>query len=186
MDRIEIVHVELFSNNRVGFISMRAHTTKDGHPLPSFVFVRGHAVAVLLFVNDKLLLVEQYRVPVQETRLEAPAGMIDESGDFVGVAAAEIEEETGIKIRKEDLKPLGSYTPSPGASDEELFLYYCEVKLGEEELKEVEGKIHGEEGSKERIRVRLVDYTPANILATRDSALIYAAYAYQAAKNKQI
>lgn len=44
-----------------------------------------------------------------------PAGMIDESGDFVGVAAKEIEEETGIKIKGEDLKPLGSFYPSPGA-----------------------------------------------------------------------
>ena len=91
VSRIEILQVEMFSN-RVGFISMRAVTTKDGHPLPSFVFVRGHAVGILLFVNDKVLLVEQYRVPVQERRLEAPAGMIDESDDFVGVAATEIQE----------------------------------------------------------------------------------------------
>jgi 8-oxo-dGTP pyrophosphatase MutT (NUDIX family) len=28
--------------------------------------------------------------------LEAPAGMIDESGNFVGVAAKEMEEETGL------------------------------------------------------------------------------------------
>jgi 8-oxo-dGTP pyrophosphatase MutT (NUDIX family) len=79
--------------------------------------VRGHAVAILLFVNEKLLLVEQYRVPVQSSLLEAPAGMIDESGDFGGVAAKEIEEETSIKINKELLKPLGSYFPSPGGSD---------------------------------------------------------------------
>ncbi len=44
-------------------------------------------MAVLMLVNEKVLLVEQYRVPIQATILEAPAGMIDESGDFVGVAA---------------------------------------------------------------------------------------------------
>ena len=61
--------------------------------------------------------------------LEAPAGMIDESGDFTGVAAKEIQEETGIKITKDQLKPLGSYYPSCGACEEELFIYYCKINL---------------------------------------------------------
>ena len=69
---------------------MRAMTMKDGFKLPSYIFLRGHAVGILMFVNEKLLLVEQYRVPIQQTLLEVPAGMIDESGDFVGVAAKEI------------------------------------------------------------------------------------------------
>jgi 8-oxo-dGTP pyrophosphatase MutT (NUDIX family) len=33
--------------------------------------------------------------------------MMDESDNFVGVAAKELEEETGIKILKSDLKRLG-------------------------------------------------------------------------------
>ena len=76
---------------KVGFITMRAVTKKDGFGLPSFVFLRGNAVAILVIVNDKILLVEQFRTAVQETLLEAPAGMLDESGDFVGTAAMEIE-----------------------------------------------------------------------------------------------
>ena len=53
----------------VGFVNMRAVTKKDGFNLPSYIFLRGHAVGILMFVNNKLLLVEQYRVPVQETLL---------------------------------------------------------------------------------------------------------------------
>ena len=104
----------MFGQN-VGFINMRAITLREGFKLPSYVFVRGNAVGILMLVNNKLLLTEQYRVPTQQLMIEAPAGMIDESGDFVGVAAKEIQEETGIKITKEQLKPLGSYYPSPGA-----------------------------------------------------------------------
>ena len=89
----------MFGSN-VGFVSMRAFTEKDGYKLPAYVFMRGPAVAILMFVNQKLLLVEQYRVPIQSTLLQAPAGMIDESGDFVGVAAAEIAQETSITIKK--------------------------------------------------------------------------------------
>lgn len=42
---------------RVGFINLRAVTSKDGFNLPSYVFLRGPSVAILLFVNKKLLLV---------------------------------------------------------------------------------------------------------------------------------
>lgn len=77
--------------SKVGFINMRAITFKDGFPLPSYVFLRGPSVAILIFGNNKVLVVEQFRVPIQQTILEAPAGMLDESGDFVGVAATQIE-----------------------------------------------------------------------------------------------
>jgi 8-oxo-dGTP pyrophosphatase MutT (NUDIX family) len=77
---------------------MRAITTEDGKSLPNYVFLRGGAVAVLLLINKKMLLVRQYRVPLQRYILESPAGMLDEEGDFSGVAAKEIEEETGFKI----------------------------------------------------------------------------------------
>jgi ADP-sugar diphosphatase len=89
VEKIEILGVEMFGEN-VGFVNMRAVTLKDGFKLPSYIFLRGHAVGFLMLVNGKLLLVEQYRVPTQMTMLEAPAGMIDEEGDFVGVAAKDI------------------------------------------------------------------------------------------------
>ena len=53
----------------VGFINIRAKTSDNGQNLPSYVFIRGQAVGVLLLVNDKMLLVKQYRVPLQEYTL---------------------------------------------------------------------------------------------------------------------
>ena len=50
---------------RVGFINLRAVTSKDGYKLPDYVFMRGSAVSILMFVNNKILTVDQYRVPVQ-------------------------------------------------------------------------------------------------------------------------
>lgn len=63
--------------DKVGFINLKATTTKDGFNLPSYVFLRGNAVAILMFVNHKLLVIEQFRVPIQSTIIEAPAGMLD-------------------------------------------------------------------------------------------------------------
>ncbi len=58
--------------------------------------------------------------------------MLDESGDFVGTAALEIEEETSIKLKNEDLHPLGVFYPSPGGCDEEIRMFYCKVNMNEE------------------------------------------------------
>lgn len=79
---------------------------------------------MLVIVNTNyMLLTRQYRVPVGKWLLEAPAGMIDESGHFSGVAAKELKEETGIDIDISELKEIGSMYPSPGGSDEELIMY---------------------------------------------------------------
>lgn len=43
--------------DKVGFVNLRAITTKDGYALPGYVFLRGPAVAILMFVNGKILLV---------------------------------------------------------------------------------------------------------------------------------
>lgn len=43
--------------DKVGFVNMLADTSKDGYNMPSYVFLRGPAVAILMFVNKKLLVV---------------------------------------------------------------------------------------------------------------------------------
>jgi hypothetical protein len=63
--------------DKVGFLNLRVATEKDGFPLPGYVFLRGPSVAILMLVNGKLLVVDQYRVPVQKNMIEAPAGMLD-------------------------------------------------------------------------------------------------------------
>ena len=58
----------MFRNNTVGFVTMRVITRKDGFSIPCYVFLRGGTVSVLLLVNDKVVVVEQYGVPAQKTR----------------------------------------------------------------------------------------------------------------------
>ena len=108
--------------------------------------------------------------------------MLDEDGDFMGKAAMEIEEETGIKIHKDILKPLGSYIGSVGGCDEEMHMFYCKCEIEEAKMKELEEKVHGE--GWERIRVRFVDYDPEFILNTRGSGLIALMFAYEAMNKK--
>ena len=46
-------------------------------------------------------------------------------------------------------------------------------------MRVIEDKIHGKEGEKERIKVRLIDYESDLILKTKDSKLVHAVYAYE-------
>lgn len=50
-------------------------------------------------------------------------------------------------------------------------------------MDQIEAKIHGKPGEQERIRVRLIDYYPAAVLATRDAKLISLVFAHQQHKQ---
>ena len=94
------------------------------------------AVAVLVPVtdNNELVLVEQYRVPVQGNVIELPAGLVgdleDETESTVTAAHRELEEETGYRSNK--LTLLLNCPSSPGMSDETISIYLAEdlVKTG--------------------------------------------------------
>ena len=81
---------------------------------------RGVSAAVILAVDDgHVLLVEQFRAPLQSQCLELPAGLIgdEEEGEEAEAAAVrELEEETGY--RAERMVDLGRFHASPGMSSE--------------------------------------------------------------------
>ena len=180
---LSILNVFMFGKN-VGFVDLvldcSLKTGKKNVKIPGFVFLRGGAVAMLMILNKEFLIVtKQFRVPAGKFLLEAPAGMLDESGDFTGVAAKEIEEECGIKINTKDLVELGYINSSPGGSDEKIHLFSIDITMKEEELKTVLDKIHGSEHEGEQIELKLINFTKKDILQTNDSKLISAAFAYE-------
>jgi len=96
---------------------------------------RGVSAAVILAVDQgHVLLVEQFRAPLQAHCLELPAGLIgdDEEGEKAEDAARrELEEETGY--RAERMVDLGRFHASPGMSSEGFLLLRAEglAKVGE-------------------------------------------------------
>lgn len=71
--------------------------------VPGIVFLRGGAVGVLVILDcegeEYTILTKQARVPIGDSQLpEIPAGMLDGSGNFKGVAASELEEEVGLSF----------------------------------------------------------------------------------------
>lgn len=110
------------------FLDCATKTRNGGKMLPGAVFLRGGAVAILVIVScdDKhyVLLTKQYRIPVGGFAIvEAVAGMMDEDKDPIGVAIKELQEESGIAIKRADLIQLGDMTPSAGGCDEKIRCY---------------------------------------------------------------
>ncbi len=81
------------------------------------------AVAVVAVTDDdEVLLVRQYRGPVDRTLLEIPAGTRDVEGEPPGeTARRELLEEVGVDAS--EMRPLGTMYNSPGFCDEETHLF---------------------------------------------------------------
>lgn len=90
--------------------------------------VRKHdAVGVVPITPSRdVLLVRQFRVPVRDTLLEIPAGLLDvEDEDALTCAGRELHEETGY--RHTSLTFMGGCYLSPGFTDEYLHLFLAET-----------------------------------------------------------
>ena len=92
--------------------------------------------------DNKVLMVRQYRYPMEEELLEIPAGKLDEGEDPYECAVRELSEETGCTAGR--IIDLGATYPSPGFCRETLYVYlaldleYGEMHLDENELLSVE------------------------------------------------
>jgi len=100
------------------------------------------AVAVLAVTQEnKIVLVRQYRKPMDRFLLEIPAGKLEGDEDPASCAERELIEETGFKAKEMEL--IASFYTSPGFSDELVYLYRArglvagEARPDEDEFVEV-------------------------------------------------
>ena len=76
---------------------------------------------IAIDTDDNVLLVKQFRKPVEKELLEIPAGGIDPGEDPATTVRREMQEETGYLPRK--VERLGGFYSAPGFSTEYLHLY---------------------------------------------------------------
>jgi len=107
-------------------ISLQVDTVElpDGATATREIVKHPGAAAVLALLDDKMLVVEQYRKPLEKFQVEIPAGKLDPGEEPIVAAARELEEETGYRAGK--LRPLNAFYTSPGFADEKLYVFIAE------------------------------------------------------------
>lgn len=91
--------------------------------------VQHNGGSCVLFVKDgKVLLVKQFRYAYQEELWELPAGKLNAGEGPEETARRELEEETGFVAEK--LTLLNVIYPSPGYTDEKIYIYRAEAADG--------------------------------------------------------
>lgn len=90
------------------------------------VFHSGAVAVIPITADNKIIMVKQFRKPMEKVLLEIPAGKIDpgEHDYPKETAERELEEETGFRANK--LTFVTSMYVSPGFADELLHIYYAE------------------------------------------------------------
>ncbi|NLM75677.1 MAG: NUDIX hydrolase [Clostridiaceae bacterium] len=94
----------------------------NGRTAPRDV-VRHSGAAVIVPVTDKgeVVLVKQYRKPIEQVSLEVPAGKLEKGEDPKICAARELKEETGYTAGK--LEKILTLHPASAYTDEVLHVY---------------------------------------------------------------
>ena len=107
---------------RVVRLTESVFATPGGGTMSRDVVHHRGAVAVVAVDRDEVVLLRQYRSPVEGELLEIPAGTRDVGGeDPAGTARRELAEEAGLAC--ESLEELGTFYNSPGFCDELSHVY---------------------------------------------------------------
>jgi len=118
----ETVSSQLIYDGRA--VKLRVDTVRmpGGRETSREIVEHSDCVAIIAVdADDGVLLVNQFRKPVEKELLEIPAGGIEPGEDAVATVRRELREETGYLPRK--VERLGGFYSTPGYCTEYLHLY---------------------------------------------------------------
>ncbi|MCY6482951.1 NUDIX hydrolase [Clostridium aestuarii] len=114
-------------------------------------------IASIHIEENKLVLIKQFRVPINDYVYELPAGLIDSGEDFETTVKRELKEETGLDLIQIDYnKSKKKAYVSTGMTDECAALVYCTCsgKISKDYLEpdeDIEAMLLSKEQAKELI-----------------------------------
>ena len=163
-------------------------TTPEGPKIPPVCFIKGEIVSVLVCLIDEdsgekyNLLVKQRRICNGANIYEQVAGMVDREDDPLEVAVKEVEEETGVMVRPDQVHRLNDEVlfSTTGTSDEAMHFYYCELTMSHDQIWSYHAQETGEESEHEHIITHVATFPEAKRLIQNCNGLLNI-YLYEAA-----
>ncbi len=154
MKEEETIESEQLYKGKVVQLRLDTVSLPDGRQKKREILVHPGAAAIVPFLNDKILLVEQFRTAIGRTTLEIPAGTLEEGESSEECAKRELIEETGYHASQ--WEKLTEYYPSPGYSSEVIHIFKAggltevstvkaELPIHSVELQEVQDRIRAGE-----------------------------------------
>ena len=116
---------EIFHGHIIDVVVDQVQLPNGQQAKRELVFHPGAVGIIAITEEQKMVLVKQFRKPLEKVILEIPAGKIDpgEGSQPELTAARELEEETAY--RAETLEHLTSMYLSPGFANEQMHLYHA-------------------------------------------------------------
>jgi ADP-ribose pyrophosphatase len=118
----ETLSSQMIYDGRVVKLRVDSVRKSNGRQTTREIVEHSDCIAVVVIdKQDNVLLVKQFRKPVEKELLEIPAGGIDDGEDPEEAVSRELREEIGYMPRK--VERLGGFYSAPGYSSEYLYLY---------------------------------------------------------------
>lgn len=115
-------NAERLLETRLFHVIRREQRLKDGTRTTREIICHPGAVTIVPVIDDEhVCLIRNFRVSVEKTLIELPAGTLEPGENPAQTAIRELEEETGF--RTSELKPLHSFFLSPGILNEQMHLF---------------------------------------------------------------
>ncbi|MDR2976830.1 MAG: NUDIX hydrolase [Streptococcaceae bacterium] len=90
------------------------------------VFHPGGVGVIAITAENKIVLVRQFRKPIEKVIYEVPAGKLEagEKADLRAAILRELEEETGYSSQK--IEQVSEFFVSPGFTNEKTYLFFTD------------------------------------------------------------
>lgn len=115
---------EIFKGNIIQLRVEEVELPNGKTSLREIVKHPGAVAIIALTPEKKLVLVRQYRKPLDMVIYEIPAGKLEHGEKPFDCVQRELEEETGYK--SDSIKHVQSFYTSPGFADEIVHVYYTD------------------------------------------------------------
>lgn len=111
--------------------------TVNGTGIRDVLEHNGGVAIVAVKEDGNVVMIKQFRKPIERVIMEIPAGKIDPGEEPLATAVRELKEETGYTAGNVEF--LSKFYPSIGYSGEALYIYLCtDLTEGETEFDDCE------------------------------------------------